>query len=229
MALRVERRRHQIPDAAVRLVLALPLLVLHDAALLVEPRLRHRAEQVAHPVGLHPEDGVERRDRHVLEVVGPVLAGGAVQIGRADPLEDLEVVVVEVLRAVEHQVLEEVREAGLARPLVLGADVVPDVHGDDRRLVVLVDDERQAVGEHVARERDLRDLLPRGREGEQAAEDGGDDDFAHSMLRELVVDGGRILIQGAAACCPNLHRVQGRRLRHSNRRPLREMPARFGA
>ena len=40
------------------------------------------------------------------------------------------------------------REPGAARTLVLAADVVPDVHGDHGRLVVLVHDEREPVVEH---------------------------------------------------------------------------------
>ena len=82
-------------------------------------RLVDRAEQVAHAVGLHPQRHVERGGRHVLEVVGAVEIGGAVHVGGADLLEGLEVLVLVVLRALEHQVLEQVGEtglAGLARP-----------------------------------------------------------------------------------------------------------------
>ena len=52
-----------------------------------------------------------------------------------------------VLAAAEHEVLEEMGEAGLAGALVLGADVVPDVDGDDGRFVVLVDDQGESVFE----------------------------------------------------------------------------------
>jgi hypothetical protein len=52
-----------------------------------------------------------------------------------------------VLRAVEHQVLEQVGEAGAARRLVLAADVVPEVDRDDRGLAVGVHDHAQAVGQ----------------------------------------------------------------------------------
>ena len=132
---------------AVGLVLSLPLLVLHDAALLVELRLIDRAQKVSHPVRFHPQRHVERRARDVLEVVRAVEVGGAVHVGGAHPVERLEVVVVEVLAAVEHQVLEQVREARLAELLVLRSDVVPDVHRHDRRLVVLAHDQREPVVE----------------------------------------------------------------------------------
>ena len=110
----IQVRLQRLEDFAVGLVLALALLVLHDPALLVEPRLSDRAEEVTHPVRLQPQREVDGRRGHVLEVVGAVVAGRAVLLGGADPVEGLEVVVVEVLAAVEHQVLEQVREAGLA-------------------------------------------------------------------------------------------------------------------
>src|SRR5215472_19130345 len=40
------------------------------------------------------------------------------------------------------------RETRFARLLVFRADVIPDVHGDDGRLVVFVDDQRETVVEH---------------------------------------------------------------------------------
>ena len=135
---------HLLGDG-VGLVLPLPLLVLHHPPLLVELGLGDRLQEMPHPVRLHPERGVEGRGGDVLEIVGAVLVGGAVEIGGPERLERLEVVGVEVLTAVEHQVLEEVREAGAARALVLGTDVVPDVDGHDRRLVILVHQQRQAV------------------------------------------------------------------------------------
>src|SRR3546814_4971306 len=47
-----------------------------------------------------------------------------------------------VLAALEHQVLEQVCEAGAAGLLVLAADVVPDVDRDDRRLAVRSEERR---------------------------------------------------------------------------------------
>jgi hypothetical protein len=54
-------------------------------------------------------------------------------------------------------VLEQVRESGLAGLLVLRADVVPDVDRDDRRLVILVDEERETVLERELPERNVWD------------------------------------------------------------------------
>jgi hypothetical protein len=57
--------------------------------------------------------------------------------------------------SLEHQVLEQVREPGAPRHLVLRSDVVPHVHGHDRAIVVFVDDDLEAVSEHMFPERDV--------------------------------------------------------------------------
>ena len=50
---------------------------------------------------------------------------------------------------------EQVRETGFPGFFVLGANVIPDIHGHDRRLVVFVDDQAQAVVERVFGEVDI--------------------------------------------------------------------------
>ena len=85
----------------------------------------------------------------VLVVVGAILGGGAVVVGAGGLEEPVELRVGRILRAHEHQVLEQVGEAGAAGLLVTGADVVPDVGGDDGDGVILVDDEGQSVGQGV--------------------------------------------------------------------------------
>src|ERR1035441_6796912 len=102
---------------------------------------------MAHAVGLQPERVIERRGGDILEVVGAVVIGSAVEVGGAYALHGIDVAAVEILAAAEHEVLEEVREAGLAGLLVLRADVVPDADGHDGGLVVFVDDDREAVVE----------------------------------------------------------------------------------
>ncbi len=62
-----------------------------------------------------------------------------------------------VLRAGEHQVLEQVREAGATGRLIGRADVVPDTDRHHRRLVVLVHHHRQPVGQGEAGVGDVRD------------------------------------------------------------------------
>jgi hypothetical protein len=63
-----------------------------------------------------------------------------------------------VLRSLEHQVLEEVREAGVAGAFVLGTDVIPDVHRDDRTRVVFVEQDVESVAERVLGERKVHFL-----------------------------------------------------------------------
>jgi hypothetical protein len=155
MADRIRVAADVLADLAVRAVVALPLFVLHHAALLVELRLVDDAEQMAHAIGLHPQREIERTGLHVLEVVRAIEPRGAVDLGRARGLQRAEIFVVVMLRAVEHQVLEEMRKARAARALVLAAHVVVRVHRDDRRLVVFVHDQRQAIGQHEALERDV--------------------------------------------------------------------------
>ena len=139
----------------VGLVLALALFILDDAALQIQRLLVERTEQVAHAVGLQPEGVIQGGDGHVLKVVGAVAVGGAIQVGGAHPLHGVDVAAVEVFTAAKHQVLEQVREAGLAGLLVLGPHVIPDVHRHDRGFVVFVDDDGEAVVQHEFPIRDV--------------------------------------------------------------------------
>ncbi len=149
MPFRKRAFNYVVPHLAVGLVFTLALFVLHDAALFVEFLLRDGAQHVSHAVGFHPERHVERGLRNILEIVGAIEVCRTVHVRGANAFEGLEVLVVVVLGAVEHQVFKQVREAGFAGLLVLGADVVPDVDGDDRRLVVLVDNQPETVVERV--------------------------------------------------------------------------------
>ena len=63
-------------------------------------------------------------------------------------LQEIQVLVIEILRTLEHQVLKQVGKAGAARDFIFGTDVVPDVDGDYRSLVVFVDNQCQSIVEH---------------------------------------------------------------------------------
>ena len=114
-------------EAVGHVVVVLGPLVLDRGALHLELLLGHGVEQEAHPVRLQPKELLELVVGRGLEIVGAIWARRAVQ--RAAGLgDDLEVLfVADVLRALEHHVLEEVREAGLADLLAGRADVVGDV------------------------------------------------------------------------------------------------------
>src|SRR6266550_1871046 len=123
-----------------------------------------------------------------LVVVGAVLRRTAV-LRPAGPRDQLEVLaLLHVGRALEHHVLEQVREARAARPLVARAGVVPHVHRHDGRRVILRVDDAQAVGK---RERFVGDLAglaeqpgsERGAKQQQSGDDGRDaGTIAHSAL-----------------------------------------------
>jgi hypothetical protein len=54
-----------------------------------------------------------------------------------------------MLGALEHQVLEQVRQPGPAGRFVLRPDVVPEVHRHQRLVSILMDDDVETVGESV--------------------------------------------------------------------------------
>ena len=156
MPLRVEHLRDLDRGHPVGGVLvALAALVLDHVALGVDGLGRHRVEQIRHPVGLEEERQVQRVRRHVDVVVGAILGRRRV-VGAAGRLEQLiEVAVLGVGRAHEHEVLEEMREPGPPGLLARRADVIPDVHRDQRHGVILVEDDVQPVGQRELRIRNV--------------------------------------------------------------------------
>ena len=86
--------------------------------------------------------GRQRRPEHRLVIgrIGVALAAAAGNHRRVPFGRD-------VLRALEHQVLEQVRKPGPARLLVLRPDVIPQLHVHDRRRVVFRQHDRQPVGQ----------------------------------------------------------------------------------
>ena len=106
----------------------------------VELFLRERGEQPAHSIGLQEQRHWQELGRYGLEVVGAVEAGCAVDRS-TDALQRLEVLGVVVGRALEHQVLKEMREARAALDFVFAADVVPDVDLDEGNRMVLGQDD----------------------------------------------------------------------------------------
>ena len=132
---RGEQRHRREPVRAVLVILA--PLVQHDVALVRELRLRERRQQVPHAIGFHPDRQLQRARRHHLPVVRAIGVRRSVQ-RRAGALQRLKVAFVVMRRSFEHEVLEEMREAGVARALVLRADVIPEVDRHERRGMVLV-------------------------------------------------------------------------------------------
>jgi hypothetical protein len=120
--------------------------------------LSTRWDEVAHPVRLEPERGLELAARDDVVIVGAVVRGRAVDVA-ARRFDELQVLAIgDVLRSLEHHVLEEVGEAGAARLLVLRADVIPEIDSDDRGRLVLGEEDGQAVRQRVALDLELRAL-----------------------------------------------------------------------
>ena len=118
-----------------------------------------RSEQIAHPVAFHEQGAFQRAGRYGLEIIGAVKPGGAVIIGRADLLQVGEIIGRQIFRTVEHQMLEQMGEPGLAFGFVLRPDIVPGADRDDRGLAIFMDDDRQAIVEleGLMRDNDLAD------------------------------------------------------------------------
>ena len=135
--------------AVGHVVVALPLLLLDDVALVVEVLLGQRVEQVPVPVGLQPEREVQGALGDRLEVVGAVEPGRRVETAALGHQRAEVLAALDVARALEHQVLEEVGEPGPPGRLVPRPDAHPEVHGDGRDGVVLGDDHPQAVGQRA--------------------------------------------------------------------------------
>src|SRR3546814_4637189 len=70
VALGKEILENLVAQQAIGIVVALALLILDDAALVIELFLRHRAEQMPHAVAFEEQREVERAGRHGLEIIG---------------------------------------------------------------------------------------------------------------------------------------------------------------
>ncbi len=160
MIVRIDIGERLLEPRAVRLIVeALTALVLHDLALIVELRLGERLDKSAHAVGLEPQGEIELVRWHLLEVIGAIPGSRAVDVRAGTATGFLQqrpvLPVSNVARALEHHVLEEVSEAGLARLLALRADVVHDLYGNDGRRVVDTVDDVEPVWQGVLHVRDF--------------------------------------------------------------------------
>ena len=167
---------------------ALVLLLEHDVAL----RQHHLVgqHQAGHAVGLELHQRREMLARHALEIAG-VVAGGEGVLLAADrwrPACEKRPAGFFV-GALEHQVLEEMRDAGFARRLVGGADLVPEHVGDDRRAAVGDDHDLEAVGEREVGDvwvsvcRRARPLRARRRNRRRPSGSGGDQRLGKAVSR----------------------------------------------
>ena len=101
--------------------------------------------KIGHPVGFHPHHQLELVARDALDIGGVVLAREGV-VGTAVRGDDLrELAGRDGRRSLEHQVFDEVGDAGFARRLVGRADLVPDHLDNDRGARILDHDDLKPV------------------------------------------------------------------------------------
>jgi hypothetical protein len=160
MGVRERRAPHERGHHAVGLVLeALAELVLDDLPLAIELVLRQAVDRERHAVALQPERQLELVRRHRLLEGGPVVLRVGVEVAPSFFHELCHVPALgHVTRAQEHQMLEEVRQPGARRRVVLRAHVVPEVDRHRRRGVVRREQHLEPVGQAKAlrRHRDVR-------------------------------------------------------------------------
>ena len=133
--------------------------------LVVDVLVRDRGRP--HAVGFEEQHHVELVRRHLLEVDRVVHVGLAVMAAAVVLDEAGELAVGDVLRSFEHQMFEQMREAGSPLALVPRPDVIGDRDRDDRRSPIGRDDHAQAV------------LQPRIAEIDRGDRDGRDGGGAH--------------------------------------------------
>jgi hypothetical protein len=122
-------------------------LLLHHFALELEFLVVQ--QQAAQPVRFQFEGQLDLVGREVFEIGREILAGEGVVVAAVFFDEARELALGVLRRALEHHVLEHVGEPGAAHHLVARADLVPDLHRDDRRLGGFDQQHFHAVGEPV--------------------------------------------------------------------------------
>ncbi len=167
----------QLVQVAERLVVhPHPAFFLDHLALVHEGLLVDA--QRAEAIGLHPQHQRQVLRRHGVPVDRRVFVRVGVGAS-AHRRHDRGVLLgLDVLRALEHHVFEQVREAGAPGALVLRADVVPELHVGDRRGPVRVQDHGQPVGQREALILEFR-RRHRGVERHQARRAGDDGHGGH--------------------------------------------------
>ena len=163
---------------------ALTQLLLDHVAL---GRERHGLDhQARHAVRLREQQPLEVVRGYYLEIVGVIVARGGVVVAADILRQPIDLFGDEVARRLEHQMLEHVREAGLALGIVLGPDIVPDLHRHVRCRRVANGEHAQAVrqralgiGDRLHRRRGRRRLGERGARQGGRPEQQGDADRAH--------------------------------------------------
>ena len=139
-----ERRLQRFVELRRRIVLdAHAALLEHHLAL--GPDNLVGKQKIGHAVRLEAHERLEMLASDALEIGGVVVARERVLLPAEVRDEIGELALRMLLRALEHQMLEEMRDAGLSHRIVRRAVLVPDHMGDDRRAAILDRDDLHAV------------------------------------------------------------------------------------
>ena len=134
----------------VRRTLVLAELIADHVALVGQLGAVEGLEQKTHPVAFQPEAQFNLIAGQRLEIIRAVEVGGAIDVGRARAFQVFDVrLFADMLRPLEHHVLEEVGETGPPGFFVHGADVIPEVDGYQREAMVFIGQHLQAVRQLV--------------------------------------------------------------------------------
>lgn len=164
-------------NAAVgTVVVAQAALFFHHLALGLNAHFFYAG--VKHPLAFEPEAEGKLVAGQQFVVVGAV-EGGVGVVGAARLINVVvKFAALDVLRAFEKQVLEEVGEAGAVGLFIFGADVVHDRDAHVGRGVVFVEQDFEAVGQVVLGK---LDVLAEGRATERKAKRNGQEKFLHGV------------------------------------------------
>ena len=116
----------------------LPALIAHHVALIRQLLDIQRADEISHAVAFQPKSQFQLIRGNRLVIIRAIEIRRSVDVRRARPFEVREVrFSSDMLRALEHHVLEQVRESCPSRPLIRRPNVVPKIYRDQRQRVVL--------------------------------------------------------------------------------------------
>ena len=145
----IERRHHLLGQPRLRVV-GDPHVEFFEHDIALRQHVLVLQDQPGHAIGLEFHHPGQLLARHALVVAGIVRRGERVLVA-ADPKHGLGKFTDRVLAgALEHQVLEKMRQTGFAGRLVGGADLVPDHLRDDGGAVIRDHHNLQAVAESEA-------------------------------------------------------------------------------
>src|SRR5438445_6093038 len=140
----------------------LPALITHHVALIRQLIDIQRADEISHAVAFQPKSQFQLIRGNRLVIIRSIEIRRSVNVCRARPFEVREVrLSSDMLLALEHHVLEQVRESCPSRALIRWPDVVPKIYRDQRQRVVLGQNHFQSILQPVFLERNGRQLSPR--------------------------------------------------------------------